>query len=683
MRGSATCVVAVTLNTVEPMLFRLTHRRVARSLAVLCAAAVALGVTTEVSPVVNAQPATTSAFTPTQPCRLLDTRDSESALQARSTLTIQAAVERCGIDLDATAVSVTVAVTQTTGAGYLTAWPAGQAMPTASSINWTQFTDTIANSAVLALSTNGEFNIFASQTTHVVVDVNGYFTPAAASTAGRFVAVDARRLIDTRQGGRPAPGGVVTVALPSGVPDDAVALAVTLATTESSSAGYFTVWASGQRPLASSLNTDAKGQTRIAGQIVKVAAGGFKVFSSAGDHVIVDVTGYFTGPSAVVSADGLFISSTPTRLVDTRSDGEQLWRGGTREFATSTVTNGPAAAVVANWTITEPDAEGFVVSYPARTVRPSTATVHSGASSSTVASMGVVPVSTSGVAAYSLNGSELVVDVTGWFTGTPKTTTAPAPINEKPPVPPYPSGACDTITAGLGGLNGPAPATFRQIGTSVQGRPIIAEYWGPANASKVVIAVAQVHGNECSPQLLIDEVRTNPPTAYGMWLIPTMNPDGHAAYTRRNANGVDLNADGRNHSQPETQALMAFTAEIKPALTVHVHSPNGTIGWYGTGRYQRGAPSASGAVLSERVARIVSENTGLQFTGAGARLGSNWFLWQGQQAVWPGGESVLVELHAVARYEAPYADPRPRALSVNAVRAQAQAVMAALDTTLR
>lgn len=665
------------------MLLHLKRQRVTRSLVALCAVVVALGVTSAVSPVANALPAATSAFTPTQPCRLLDTRDADRALHAQSTLTVQAAVERCGIDLDVTAVSVVVAVTQATGAGFLTAWPAGQAMPTASSINWTRFTDTIANSAVLAVSADGKFNVFASSPTHVVIDVNGYFAPAQASSAGRFVALDARRLIDTRQGGRPAPGGVVTVASPSGVPDDAVALAITLTTTESRGAGHFTVWPSGKRPLASALNTDAEGQTRAAGQIVKVAAGGFKVFSSNGDHVIVDVTGWFTGPSAPVSADGLFVSSTPTRLVDTRSDGEQLWRGGTREFATTTVTNGPAAAVVANWTITEPNAQGFVVSYPARTARPTTATVNSDASSTTVASMGVVPVSTSGVAAYSLNGSHLVADVTGWFTGTPRTATASAPINERPLVPQHPTGACDTITAGLGGLNGPAPAVFRQIGTSVQGRPIIAEYWGPANASKVVIAVAQVHGNECSPQLLIDEVRTHPPTAYGMWLIPTLNPDGHAAYTRRNANGVDLNADGRNRSQPETQALMAFTAEIKPVLTVHVHSPNGTIGWYGTGRYQRGNPSASGAPLSSRVAGIVSANTGLQFTGAGARLGSNWFLWQGQQAVWSGGESVLVEFHAVAHSEVPYADPRPRALSVNAVRAQAQAVMAALDTTLR
>lgn len=674
------------------MLLHLIRQRVARSRVLLGAVAVALGVTSVVSPVANALPPDTalthqspmSAFTPTQPCRLLDTRDAGRALSAQSTLTVQAAVERCGIDLDVTAVSVVVAVTQATGAGFLTAWPTGQAMPTASSINWTRATDTIANSAVLAVSADGKFNIFASDTTHVVVDVNGYFAPAQASSAGRFVALDARRLIDTRLSGRPAPGGVVTVARPSGVPDDAVGLAVTLTTTQARGAGYFTVFPAGtSRPLASALNTDAPGQTRAAGQIVKLGAEGFNVYSSNGDHVIVDVTGYWTGRSAPVSADGLFVSSTPTRLIDTRSNGEQLWRGGTREFATNTVTNGPAAAVVANWTITEPNGPGFMVSYPARTELPATSTVNSDEASTTVASMGVVPVSTSGVAAYSLNGAHLVADVTGWFTGTPRTATASAPVNEKPPIPAYPTGACDTITAGLGGLNGPAPAAFRQIGTSVQGRPIIAEYWGPANASKVVIAVAQVHGNECSPQLLIDEVRTNPPTAYGMWLIPTLNPDGHATYSRRNANGVDLNADGFSRSQPETQALMAFTAEIKPVLTVHAHSPNGTIGWYGTERYRRGNPSASGAPLSSRVADIVSANTGLQFTGAGARLGSNWFLWQGQQAVWSGGESVLVEFHAVAHWEVPYADPRPRALSVNAVRAQAQAVMAALDTTLR
>ena len=37
-------------------------------------------------------------------------------------------------------------------------------------------------------------------------------------------------------------------------------------------------------------------------------------------------------------------------------------------------------------------------------------------------------------------------------------------------------------------------------------RPVWAEYWGPPKPAAVMVVVAQIHGNECSPTLLIDEV---------------------------------------------------------------------------------------------------------------------------------------------------------------------------------
>lgn len=252
-----------------------------------------------------------------------------------------------------------------------------------------------------------------------------------------------------------------------------------------------------------------------------------------------------------------------------------------------------------------------------------------------------------------------------------------------PPVGPYPTGQCDTLTAGLPGLNSSVtPTNTRQIGTSVQSRAIHAEYWGQSNAAKVVIVIAQVHGNECAPSLVTEAIRQSPPSDYGIWLIPTLNPDGYAAYTRANANGVDLNADGYYRSQPETQALMAFTAEVRPVLSVHVHSPNGFAGWYGTGTYQPGNPVGSGAPLSSRIARDVAAAAGLSYSGAGSRTGTNWFLWQGQRAVWPSQESVLVELHAISNSEVPNANPRPATRSVATVRSEAQALLTAIDAAL-
>jgi hypothetical protein len=44
------------------------------------------------------------------------------------------------------------------------------------------------------------------------------------------------------------------------------------------------------------LNTDRGGQTRAASSIAPISPGGLSVYSHSGGHVIVDVTGWFTGP---------------------------------------------------------------------------------------------------------------------------------------------------------------------------------------------------------------------------------------------------------------------------------------------------------------------------------------------------------------------------------------------------
>lgn len=261
----------------------------------------------------------------------------------------------------------------------------------------------------------------------------------------------------------------------------------------------------------------------------------------------------------------------------------------------------------------------------------------------------------------------------------PALRVAPPPPDAPPPT--YPPGPCDATSGGFAPEPGHAPALFESIGASVWGQTIWVEHWGTLSGPQVIV-IGQVHGNECSPALFVQAIRRNPPTDYGIWLIPTLNPDGHYLGSRRNANDVDLNADGYLQSQPETRALMALTARVQPVLTVHTHSPNGQAAWYGNRAYHGDDPWASGAALAATIAYRVAPRTGLHVTGAGKRSGDNWFLWQGQAAIWPRQETFLLELFAIHPREVPFAQPRPPTRTKQQVEQVCIEVLAAMDAVI-
>lgn len=373
----------------------------------------------------------TSAFQPLDPCRLFDSRDSGARLASHQGVTVPT-TGRCGIPEGTVALALSVTATQPVQGGYVTVWPGDQARPATSTLN-VAGGETRANGAIIGLGGDGSIAVAASVPLHVVIDVTGAFVATDGATAGRFVPTSPTRLLDTREGdGRLPAGGAVTVPLPAGVPADATAVAVTIATSDSVAAGFFTAYPTGtSRPLSSALNTDGRGQIRATGALVPVSAGGFTVFSQAGEHLIVDMTGWFTGPSAPWSAEGLFVATAPTRLVDTRGDGP-LFRNGTIELDPVSVTGAPVAAIAANWTLTHTWKAGYLTAHPARTARPFASTANADRRHQDVAQFGISATSTAGVEAYSSAGTDLVVDVTGWFTGSPMATTAALPAPNTP-----------------------------------------------------------------------------------------------------------------------------------------------------------------------------------------------------------------------------------------------------------
>jgi hypothetical protein len=120
---------------------------------------------------------TGARFVPVTPTRVLDTRYGigapKAALGPDQTLPVQFA-DRAGLPLDAKAVVVNVTATAPTTSGFVTVYPDGKSLPTASNLNFSA-NETIPNLVVVPL-VDGELDFHNhSGNVQLVGDVVGYF----------------------------------------------------------------------------------------------------------------------------------------------------------------------------------------------------------------------------------------------------------------------------------------------------------------------------------------------------------------------------------------------------------------------------------------------------------------------------------------------------------------------------
>jgi hypothetical protein len=243
-------------------------------------------------------------FHPTQPERVLDTRTMNGGAKVTSAWISQPAGR--------VAVVANVTVTQPSGPGFVTAYPAGVARPNASNLNFTAG-QTVPNLVTVQVGNDGivsynKANFFSSVPAHLIVDIVGYYDTVKTGDAGRFVPTDPTRRLDTRGSGQKRPPNSLAAFKftgAGGMPASGVSAVVANVTvTEPTSAGYLTVYCGCRgtaKPLASNLNF-LPGQTIP--NLVVVELGGYPAggvpdgsaifYNSAGyTHVIADVAGYF------------------------------------------------------------------------------------------------------------------------------------------------------------------------------------------------------------------------------------------------------------------------------------------------------------------------------------------------------------------------------------------------------
>jgi hypothetical protein len=364
------------------------------------------------------------------PCRLLDTRNTPNgafagpAIAGGTFRSFTVPFGGCGIPSNAAAYSVNVAVVPSGPLGYLTVWPTGQTQPgvaTVSSVDGR----VRSNAAIVPAGTGGAISMFASNTTNVVLDINGYFV--TSSTALQFYPVTPCRLVDTRNPtaslGGPSLAGNTSRTFPLGsgscnLPASAQAYSLNLAVVPQGPLGYLTAWPTGQtQPGTANLSSTTGTVTANAAIIPAGTSGSIDVYASNTTDVIIDVNGYFAQPGT----GGLSLYTLPPcRALDTRqlSDSQttQPFSGELDQNIQAGACGVPtgAQAYVLNATVVPSTALGYLTLWPQGTVQPVVATL-SAIDQTVTSNMAIVPTSNGSISAYAANPTQLVLDIFGYF----------------------------------------------------------------------------------------------------------------------------------------------------------------------------------------------------------------------------------------------------------------------------
>jgi hypothetical protein len=150
------------------------------------------------------------------PCRVVDTRNGQGftgffgppALAAGvfRTFPIQSSTN-CSIPAIAQAYSFNITVIPSGFLDFITVWPTGAPQPNASTLNGYVGT-VIANAAIVPAGTSGQVNVYASQNTHLIIDINGYYAAQTGITLAQGTAASpSMSFADHPQTGIFSPGG--------------------------------------------------------------------------------------------------------------------------------------------------------------------------------------------------------------------------------------------------------------------------------------------------------------------------------------------------------------------------------------------------------------------------------------------------------------------------------------------
>jgi hypothetical protein len=379
----------------------------------------------------TADASSSAGFNPIVPRRVMDTRSGFGGPVFGPGMTRQLSLAAT-VPAGATGVVLNLAATEPTANTFITVWPAGNPRPTSSNLN-VQAGQTRANAVIVGLSTDRTISLYTHLgTTHLVVDVMGYFV-------GEFNGINPTRVMDTRSGLGAARMGPATtrsikVIGTAQVPDKAIAVALNVTAVNATRPTFVTVHATDiPRPRTSNLNVTSRAPVPNLVVTAVGPSGQVSLYNHAGSvDAVVDIMGYFV-------PGGTFTSLIhPARVLDTREGtcGLRLGPGETRQVRM--ITTNPAS-VSLNVTAVDATHNTFLTVFPTGTSRPTTSNVNVRAGSGATPNFVMVGTGTANeISIYNHHGTvDVVVDQFGATYGPTKPGTPTKCVPASPTPPPF------------------------------------------------------------------------------------------------------------------------------------------------------------------------------------------------------------------------------------------------------
>jgi len=381
-------------------------------------------------------------FVAVSPCRLVDSRTDHTPLDGGVARTFDlrtlALINNCASLVQANSYALNVTLVPHDGpVSFVTLWPAGSTMPTASTMN--SYNGQVkANAAIVPGGVAGAISVYATDTTDIILDLSGYFTEAAGlptlqvAQTLQFYPMAPCRVVDTRgsdgafggphlTGNVPRQFPIMTSTCFAGAdPPSAYSFNVTVVPHQlNQPLAYLTLWPSGEdQPNVSTLNNPLG--TAVANAAIVPAGtgadGAIRVYAYNDTDLIIDVNGYFAAPGR----GGLsFYPGMPCRSIDTRASSGPF-AGPIIAKVMETVCTPPVSpgAFVANTTVVPNGSLGYLTLWPDGTDLPVVSTLNS-YNGIVTSNLAIVPNLDGSIDAFAAGSTNLVLDLSGYFAAAP------------------------------------------------------------------------------------------------------------------------------------------------------------------------------------------------------------------------------------------------------------------------